>query len=54
MQHESQLIFRGGVFVLKNHSAVSVLRALIRILATDKSKADGPGIVDCGRGDGST
>src|ERR1700722_3607375 len=53
MQHESEPFICRGAFVFVDHAAIGILRALICILATDKSEGHRPGIVLGGRGDGA-
>ena len=45
MQHEVQAITIRCLLILKDHPAIGILRALIRILTTHKSKFDWPRIV---------
>jgi hypothetical protein len=47
VQNESDPILLGSVRVLKDHASVCVLRALIRVLATDEDKAHSSFVVIC-------
>ena len=53
VQHEANTICFGSALILENHSAVGVLRAVVGILATHESKADGSGVVHGGCCDGA-
>src|SRR5215469_3109914 len=53
VEHEPQTILLGGTLVFENHSPISVLCALIRVLTTNEGKPHGSGVVIGRGGEGS-